>query len=173
MLIAAKDYAKYGLDPTDASLEFKLSVIEHKIRSATNNGFHVSQAVSEAPSYGGVLSLGSALWRVGDTVDISRPDINAGLYVIDRIDGVEVTFDRPLFDAPTNRAMLVRYPADVVAGAVAMIDYDRRMTGKAGVASESLSRHSVSYVQPTDGNLFKGYPADVTSFMRPYIKARV
>ena len=49
-----------------------------------------------------------------------------------------------------------------------MIGYDIDNEGRDGVASESLSRHSVSYVALGSGNSIAGYPTHVTSFLKPY-----
>lgn len=173
MLIGLEDYAANGLDPADASLDRDLKAVEHKIRKIANNGFHVRSARVNAASEGGVLAGASPLWRAGDTVEVTAPDYNAGLYVVESVseDGKPM-LDRALMDAPLNRAVLVRYPPDVVKGALGMLEYDRRMAGKAGVASESLSRRSVTYDKPSGEGARDGYPAEMTAFLRPYKRAR-
>lgn len=173
MLIGPEEYAAYGLDPADASLERDLEAVEHKIRRIANNGFQVRSARAQSASVGGALAGRSPLWRAGDTVQVIAPDYNAGLYVVRALerDGRAV-LDRPLNDAPLNRAVLVRYPPDVVKGALGVLDYDRRMSGKTGVASEALSRRSVTYDKPSGENARDGYPAEVTAFLRPYKRAR-
>lgn len=172
MLIRVSDYASYGLDESDPSLPRKLAGIESRIREATRNNFHVRVVHVEGASAGGALHVSSPYWRVGDTIHVTYPESNVGLYVIDSIEEGHVTFDQPLFDESLNRSTLVRYPQDVIEGAVGMLDYDKRMASKAGISSESLSRRSVSYQQPSEDSLYKGYPAGVTGFMRPYVRAR-
>lgn len=67
------------------------------------------------------------------------------------------------------------YPPDVVEGALQMLIYnasDTRERGGAGIASESLSQHSVSYVVQDGNNTIGGYPAALMGFLKPYYKAR-
>jgi hypothetical protein len=40
------------------------------------------------------------------------------------------------------------------------------------VASETISRHSVTYVDQTGENTIMGYPVALMGFLKPYIKAR-
>jgi hypothetical protein len=67
------------------------------------------------------------------------------------------------------------YPPDVVEGAFEMLKYNvsgTRERGGAGIASEALSRHSVSYVAQDGNNTIGGYPAALMGFLKPYYKAR-
>ena len=43
---------------------------------------------------------------------------------------------------------------------------------KVGVASETISRHSVSYYQFNDSEMVMGYPASLMGFLKPFVKAR-
>ena len=45
------------------------------------------------------------------------------------------------------------------------------MDVKIGISSETLSRHSVSYAQPSSDSI-GGYPSYLMSFLKPYMKAR-
>jgi hypothetical protein len=40
------------------------------------------------------------------------------------------------------------------------------------VASETISRHSVTYVDQTGDNTIMGYPVALMGFLKPYRKAR-
>lgn len=175
MLLNPSQYEEYGLDPADKALPRKLRSIESRIRAHTNNPFQVRAIRVEAAVLNGELMDAHQHMKVGDTVQISASDVNDGLYVIEEIDrGARKTkFDLELLDSDFNRATLVRYPEDVIEGAVGILEYEAsRPVKKAGVASESLSRHSVSY--DTSGNaqsgLFAGYPLRVTGFMKPYMR---
>lgn len=64
------------------------------------------------------------------------------------------------------------YPPDVKIGVINMINYDLTVREKAGIASESISRHSVSYADQSDNNSDAGYPKSVIGFLKPYMKAR-
>lgn len=66
----------------------------------------------------------------------------------------------------------IAYPADVKMGMVNLMKWDMEMREKAGVASETISRHAVSY-QTYDGtNTQNGYPANMMGFLKPYRKAQ-
>lgn len=64
------------------------------------------------------------------------------------------------------------YPPDVVEGALALLNWDNGGRDNIGIASEGLSRHSVSYVAYDGNNTISGYPAALMGFLRPYYKAR-
>lgn len=172
MLLKAEDYAKYGLDAADAALSVRLEAIEHRIREHTNNRFHVRACRVEAASCRCVLLGIPCGVKAGDTVQITASGVNDGLYTVQAAGTKNLTLDRPLSDAPLNRCTLVRYPPDVVAGAVGMLGYEREIKGRRSIASESLSRRSVTYVQPAGDEALAGYPAAVTAFLRPYMRPR-
>lgn len=66
----------------------------------------------------------------------------------------------------------VAWPPDVVEGAIKLLTYDATIRMKAGVKSESISRHSVTYADAVgDGNGL-GYPGELIGFLKPYMKAR-
>ena len=64
------------------------------------------------------------------------------------------------------------YPMDVKMGVVNLLKWDLDMREKVGVASESISRHSVTYVDQTGANTLMGYPVALMGFLRPYKRAR-
>jgi hypothetical protein len=64
------------------------------------------------------------------------------------------------------------YPADVKLGAVNLMKWELGNREKVGVASETISRHSVTYVDQTGENTVMGYPVALMGFLRPYRKAR-
>lgn len=175
MLLNPSQYEEYGLDPSDKALARKLRSVESRIRAHTNNPFQVRAIRVEAASSEGLLLGFHQHMKVGDTVQVSASDVNDGLYAIVEVDHEKHTakLDRELLDSDFNRVTLVRYPEDVIDGAVGIIEYEAsRPAKKAGVSSESLSRHSVSY--DTSGNaqsgLFAGYPLRVIGFMKPYMR---
>lgn len=172
MLIAQERYPLYGLDPEDKGVPLKLEAIEHRIRSFTRNRFQVRAARIEAESKGGVLLGAPSFFKPGDTVQVSCSVINDGLYVVACIEDGIIRLDRELADEPMNRVTLVRYPPDVVAGAVGILEYERVMPrSKAAIASETISRHAVSYRVPSAAESLAGYPHEVTAFLRPYMRA--
>ena len=64
------------------------------------------------------------------------------------------------------------YPMDVKMGVVNLMKWELDMRDKVGVASESISRHSVTYVDQTGINTVMGYPVALMGFLKPYKKAR-
>ena len=65
------------------------------------------------------------------------------------------------------------WPPDIKMGVVKLIKYDMsRMSEKAGIASETLSRHAVTYETRTAENTAMGYPLALMGFLKPYMRAR-
>ena len=65
-----------------------------------------------------------------------------------------------------------QYPMDVKMGVVNLMKWENENREKVGVASESISRHSVTYVDQTAANTSMGYPVALMGFLKPYMKAR-
>ena len=151
----------------DEQLELMCEGIEDFIRQYTNNNFIVKNVTFNTPSLNGKLDTVSPLFKVGDTVLISNSKYNNGVYVINDLDG---TLDKELFD-DDNKVTLVKYPPAIKLGVVKLLQYNAKMDDKVGISSESLSRHSVSYAQPTSDSI-GGYPASMMSFLKPLMKAR-
>ena len=152
----------------DEQLNVMCEGIEDFIRQYTNNNFIVKNVTFNTPSIDGKLETVSPLFKVGDTVLISNSKFNDGVYVINDLDG---TLDKELFDDENNKITLVKYPPAVKLGVVKLLQYNAKMDDKVGISSESLSRHSVSYAQPSNDSV-GGYPASLMSFLKPYMKAR-
>lgn len=172
MLIPVKDYPKYGLDADDQCLPQQLEAIEHRIRVFTRNRFQVRGARIEAASRGGALQDTSPSFHPGDTVQITCSAVNDGLYVVASVEDGVMKLDHDLADEPCNRVTLVRYPPDVIAGAVGILEYNRAMPkAKAAIASETISRHAVSYRAVSSADGLAGYPQEVTAFLKPYMRA--
>lgn len=66
----------------------------------------------------------------------------------------------------------ISYPADVKLGVVNLIKWELGNREKVGIASESISRHSVTYTDQTAANTIAGYPAVLMGFLKPYHRAR-
>lgn len=158
----------------DVLLKRKLEAIETAIRVYTNNNFQ-NRAVRDAYYSKGKMLVGADVetyFSVGDTVQITQEPMNNGLYVIEEIQGNAITLDKDMFDSPNNLVTKVQYPLDVVEGAINILKWDMFGREKVGIASESISRHSVSY-QTYDGtNTINGYPSMLFGFCKPYMRAR-
>ena len=152
----------------DEQLTVMCEGIEDFIRQYTNNNFIIKNVTFNTPSTNGKLDTVSPLFKVGDTVLISNSKYNNGVYVINDLDG---TLDKELFDDDNNKVTLVKYPPAIKLGVVKLLQYNVKMDSKVGISSESLSRHSVSYAQPSSDSI-GGYPSSLMSFLKPYMKAR-
>ena len=152
----------------DEQLTVMTEGIEDFIRQYTNNNFTVKNVTFNTPSVDGKLETVSPLFKVGDTVLISNSKYNNGVYVLTANDG---TLDKELFDDDNNKITLVKYPPSIKLGVVKLLQYNAKMDDKVGLSSESLSRHSVSYAQPSNDSI-GGYPSSLMSFLKPYMKAR-
>ena len=152
----------------DEQLTIMCEGIEDFIRQYTNNNFIVKNVTFNAPSVNGKLETVSPLIKVGDTVLISNSKYNNGVYVLTATDG---TLDKELFDDENNKVTLVKYPPAIKLGVIKLLQYNAKMDDKVGISSESLSRHSVSYAQPSSDSIC-GYPSSLMSFLKPFMKAR-
>ena len=64
------------------------------------------------------------------------------------------------------------YPMDVKMGVINLMRWELSNRDKVGIASESISRHSVTYFDMTGENTAMGYPKALVGFLKPYMKAR-
>lgn len=64
------------------------------------------------------------------------------------------------------------YPADVKMGVVELVKWKLNNGDKVGVASETISRHSVTYFNMDGDNSLMGYPRSLLGFLKPYKRAR-
>lgn len=162
----------------------KILAVEAAIRAYTNNAFMVRGARMQVPSAGGLLQGTSPFIKAGDRVMVARSavadsegrpvvlDINNGLYDVEAVTEYYTALGETLYNADLNDVFLVKYPEAIKAGAMEMLKWDAAGRTKLGVASETISRHSVSYYQYTDAEMVEGYPAAIMGFLKPYKKAR-
>lgn len=157
---------------SDGLIFRKLAVIESAIRKHTNNNFQNRNIRIEADVKNGVIQGSSPYLKVGDTIEISN-GINKGLYTVSTVSET-ITTDTELFDSEKNLITKIEYPLEVIEGAIDILDWELVQKGKekSGIASETISRHSVSYVQRTGDNTINGYPIELFNFCKEYMKAR-
>lgn len=175
MLISAGDlksqYEKFE-EFDDDLITRKLSVIENAIRKYTNNNFQNRLIRFSASVEDGVIKGTSPYLKSLDTIEISD-GVNKGLYtVIGFEEGVKTI--EPLYDYPEQLITKIEYPIEVIEGAIDLLDWELIKQGKeqTGIASESISRHNVSYVQRTNDNTINGFPIELFNFCENYKKAR-
>ena len=175
MLISAGDlksrYEKFN-EYKDDLITRKLSVIENTIRVYTNNNFQNRMIRFNASVEDGIIKGTSPYLKSLDTIEISD-GVNKGLYTVISLEGGVKTIET-LYDYPNQLITKIEYPIEVIEGAIDLLDWELIKQGKenTGIASESISRHNVSYVQRTNDNTVNGYPIELFNFCNNYKKAR-
>lgn len=183
MIITVEKLRQYiGTNLTDEMLEEKLQALEVSIRKHTNNNFQNISIRFMADSEKGILQYSSNYINVGDTVQISQSNYNNGLYVITEKTEDTITLDKPLYDEYSILVTKIEYPLNVKMGVIEIMrwklnnehkNYDP--TAEKDIQSESVSRHSVTYVKDTtesDLDSRFGVPKKYVSFLKDYTKAR-
>lgn len=170
MIIPIADLRKLiDTDEDDFKLGFRINAVERSIRSYTHNHFIIKDSVEEMSVTDGILHAVGP-FSLYDTVELFHTGRYDGIYTIEEVQGDGSYLLSEKIPGAKGTVALVRYPADVIAGAVSMISYDISSEGKEGVASETISRHSVSYMNLGQSNTIAGYPMKITSFLKPYRK---
>jgi len=161
-------------DETNECLEAKLAGIEQQIRGYTNNNFQVRGTGIVADVVAGVFMSEALIpYDAGDTIQISGSDKNDGLYTVAEItDDTTFTVNEKTRDEIDVFVTLVRYPADVKMGVVNMMTWELENRTKAGIQSETISRHTVNYINLDEWNSALGYPASLVQFLKPYMRCR-
>ena len=163
----------------DSITQEDLDALETSVRELTNNNFqnvHIRFKGIEFMA-NNVIAVKDTIvgLKVGDTIEVNYSHYNDGLYVIESIDGKQITVQgTPFFVANTGGAMLtlVQYPADIARGIKKLIAYDKKMASKIGIKSESISRMSTTYYDVNASETVDGYPAALVSFLQKYEKMR-
>lgn len=160
-------------DETDSVLEMRMKALEHMIRGYTNNNFQVRGTGRVADVVAGLFMVESLNpYEVGDTIQISGSDKNDGLYTVKLSNDDSFTVNEKVRDEIEVFITQVEYPEDVKMGLVELIRYDMEGRDKAGIQSETISRHSVTYQALDKDNSVQGYPAHLMGFLKRHMKAR-
>lgn len=174
MILTLEEYRT--LNPTDkqtdSALEMKLRALESAIRAWTNNNFQKRGFRFSCPVYSGKLSFATNYVSVGDTVQISESAFNDGVYDVTEKGTNTITLNETLEDEDFVLVTKVVYPPDIKMGVVNLMKWDNENRNKVGVASETISRHSVTYFNMDGDNTISGYPKSLMGFLTPYMKAR-
>ena len=174
MIITVEELRQYiSTDEGDQALEARLQALELLIRGYTNNNFQVRGTGRIADVVGGLFEV-EALnpFEVGDTLHISGSEKNDGLYTVKEADDHTFRVNEKTRDEINLFVTLVEYPADVKMGVVELLKYDLENREKAGVQSETISRHSVTYQTQDASNTVHGYPLHLMGFLKRHKKAR-
>lgn len=177
MIMTVAELRRYvDTDETDQVLEVRLQALEGIIREYTNNNFQARafRAVAVAASDNSLMINTTVPFAVGDTLQITESDLMPNsLVTIVSVDGNTVRVKEDLFDESGVVITKVKYPQDVKMGAVNLMKWELTQREKAGIASETISRHSVTYSNMDGENSVVGFPKSLMGFLRPYKKARV
>lgn len=157
---------------TDVQLELMLKGIETAIRGYTHNNFQFRGVRFNADVTTIIPYSGTMPFAVDDTIEINNSIFNTGLYVITKITDAEIELNKLLI--PENNILVTKvvYPDDIKMGVVNLLNWDLQHRDKVGIASETISRHSVSYSDLGGDNSTLGYPNALIGFLKPYMKAR-
>ena len=176
MIMTASELRQFiTTDETDQVLEAKLLALELLIRAYTNNNFQVRafRGVAVAMSSGHQLMMNTANpFKAGDTLQITESELNAGLVNVRTSSNGTISVKEELHDESGVVITKVVYPMDVKMGVANLMKWELDNREKVGIASESISRHSVTYVDQTGENTVMGYPVALMGFLKPYQKAR-
>lgn len=175
MIISLEDAQAIDVDITQDDLD----AFETSVRELTNNNFQntfVRYKNVEFVNENTILVKDEIRGlRIGDTVEVNYSHYNDGLFVIKEIVGKQITVQgTPFLVGNSGRAMLtkIEYPADIKRGIKKMIEYDKAMTGKVGIKSETIARMSITYYDVNAAENTDGYPSSLLSFLRKYEKMR-
>jgi len=173
MIITAQDFRRYvTTDEEDSALEAKLSALELLIRAYTSNNFQQRAVRRMADVANGTLVMVNNPFKVGDTVQVTESDFNEGLFTVTETTDSTITIKEESYDEDDVLVTRVVYPMDVKMGVVNLMKWELENRDKVGVASETISRHSVTYFNMDGDNTIMGYPKSLMGFMKPYMKAR-
>ena len=175
MIMTVEELRKYvKTDDTDECLAAKLAGIEQQIRGYTHNSFQVRGTGIVADVVAGVFMSEALIpYEAGDTIQISGSDKNDGLYTVSEVtDDTTFTVDEKTRDEIDLYITLVRYPADVKLGVINMMTWEIENRAKVGIQSETISRHTVNYINLEEWSSAMGYPSSLVQFLKPYMKSR-
>ena len=158
---------------TDEKIRMKLLAVEQTIRAYTNNNFLDRGFRIQAFIRAGVFMSESLIpFSVDDTIQTIGSRLNNGLFTVSTVDDTTFMVNEETRDEDAVVVAKVVYPADVIACAVNLLEWEVNNRGKVGIQSETLSRHSVTYFNMDGENSIMGFPKSLLGFLRPYRKAR-
>lgn len=173
MILTTDELRRYmTTEEEDSALEAKLSALELLIRAYTHNNFQQRAVRRMADIASGSFVMNGNPFKAGDTVQVTDSLFNDGLYTVMEADESTITVKEDCMDEDDVLVTRVVYPMDIKMGAVNLMKWELNNREKVGIASESISRHSVTYESMTEDNSIMGYPKSLMGFLKPYMKAR-
>jgi hypothetical protein len=162
-------------DESDQVLEAKLQALELSIRAYTNNNFQIRAFRAVAVSTGSheLLCNGTVPFVAGDTLQITESDFMPDcLVTVESVSNGTITVKEAMYEESGIVITKVKYPQDVKMGVANLLKWELNNRDKVGVASETISRHSVTYFNMDGDNSTMGFPKALLGFLKPYMKAR-
>ena len=177
MILTVTELRQYvTTDEIDQVLEAKLQALELFIRAYTNNNFQARAFRAVGVANAGVNTIfcnPPIPFRKGDTLEITESELMPGaLVTVESVDDGTIAVNEDLYDESGVVITKVSYPKDVQMGIVNLMKWELDNRDKVGVASETISRHSVTYFDMNGDNATMGYPKALLGFLKPYKKAR-
>ena len=159
-------------DKDDEILEITLKAIEQAVRAYTNNNFTVRCFGRNAQIVGQTMILDKpAAYKPGDTVYVDG-DLNDGLFTVVAANGDTITVKEQTQDEREAYVAKVEYPTDIIMGVVTLMKWELDAREKSWIQSETVSRHTINYINLDAWNAEMGYPKALVGFLQPYMKAR-
>ena len=176
MIMTVAELRQYvDTDEADQVLEAKLQALELLIRAYTNNNFQVRAFRAVAVSTNGkAMPVNTPIpFKAGDTLQITESDLMQDFLVtVAAVTTGQITVNEDLYDESGVVITKVKYPQDVKMGVANMLKWQLDNGDKVGIASETISRHSVTYFNMDGDNSTMGFPKALMGFLQPYMKAR-
>lgn len=157
----------------DAALEKRLKAVEQMIRRYTHNNFQDRDYRRMADIVGGTFLVEALTpFNPGDTVQVSHAHQAKGLYTVAEVTDSSFTVQESITDENDVLVTKVVYPEDVKMGVIKLLKWEENNQEKAGIQSETISRHTVTYADMSGDKAAMGYPKSLMGFLEPYMKAR-
>lgn len=156
-------------DISDQVLQARLEALEASIRQKTNNRFQDIRYRCCGKVTDGLLTVTKPWFDIGDTIMVND-DLRV---IVDVSDEGMIAMDEPVLDQDYVLVTKVTYPKDVQLGVVDILKWHiENPADKAGISSETISRHSVSYQGSNEFDSDIGCPKRLLSFLNQYTKSR-
>lgn len=175
MIISLEEALKLDSDITQDDLE----AFESSVRELTNNSFQNTYVRFKGVEFvaENIILVKKQITglRIGDTIEINYSHYNDGLCTVKDLQGKQITVEGASFylaDSGKSMVTKVEYPADIKRGIKKLIQYDKKMTSKVGIKSETISRMSITYYDVNAAENTEGYPSSLLSFLKKYEKMR-
>lgn len=173
MILTVEELRKFiTTEEPDEVLEARLQAIELSIRGYTNNSFTLRRTGRIADIVGGTFTLDEAAdFDIGDTIQVKGMR-NEGLYTVKEATETTLKVNEKTRDEIDAYVMKVVYPMDVKMGTISLMRWELEAREKSWIQSETISRHTVNYLNLDAWNAEMGYPKSLTGFLQPYVRAR-